>query len=412
MISYHRFVELLHELFLSPIFLDSSGFTPSHSTSIDDFSLMCWERIHTTSPNNINGKCVWWHEEPLNSQDLDNLQWIELLKNQSNVSLKDYPMPPGQPACWELVVNTNFQIFANSEISQLKKNWIKQSGYLDWYFFFHGFASLYWYNDFKYLRNSEIKISKVFMCLNHIINNNRSYRLYLLSNLKSHNLTNHGFISAPLLSKELIKKELYNKDSQLSTTAKKHIHENLLPEANPIFLDHDTNYDYASADIIDSKFSYGSMWHVVTETVFYENKLHLTEKIFKPIVIGRPFLLISSVGNLSYLKRYGFKTFDRWIDESYDNEPDPDIRLLMIVEELNKLCNMSEIDLMNMYKEMQPILEYNKEHFFGNFKEILVDELIDNFKKCVFLYNKDLSERFRVPEQNLDYNYIKKILLS
>jgi hypothetical protein len=64
-----------------------------------------------------------------------------------------------------------------------------------------------------------------------------------------------------------------------------------------------------------------------------------------------------------------------------------------------------------MYLEMQEILEYNYLHFYGQFKEVIVDELIDNFKKCVFLHNKDKSDRFRLPQHNLDYEKIKKILM-
>jgi hypothetical protein len=193
---------------------------------------------------------------------------------------------------------------------------------------------------------------------------------------------------------------------------KKHIYYNLLPTANSMILDNCNDYNNASADIIDEEYSLGSLWHLVTETVYYEEKLHLTEKIFKPIVSKRPFILVSSFGNLKYFRDYGFKTFDRWIDESYDSEPDPDKRLHMIVNELVKLCNLSKNELNDMYKEMQEVLEYNYNHFYGDFKKIIVDELIDNFKKCIFLYNRDLSERYQLPAYALNYEHIKNILLK
>ena len=63
-----------------------------------------------------------------------------------------------------------------------------------------------------------------------------------------------------------------------------------------------------------------ALWNVVSETVFYHNKLHLTEKIFKPIVSKQPFMLLAAPGNLKYLKSYGFKTFDHLWSEDYDNE--------------------------------------------------------------------------------------------
>jgi hypothetical protein len=71
---------------------------------------------------------------------------------------------------------TNFIIFTNSEKSQLKKDFLKRYPAADWYFFFHGFAALDWYRDFKYLNYQDTKIDKVFSSFNHIIQNNRSYQ--------------------------------------------------------------------------------------------------------------------------------------------------------------------------------------------------------------------------------------------
>ena len=65
-----------------------------------------------------------------------------------------------------------------------------------------------------------------------------------------------------------------------------------------------------------------SFLYVVTETCYWERKCHLTEKIFKPIVSRMPFILVGPAHNLKYLRSYGFETFGRWIDESYDQEVD------------------------------------------------------------------------------------------
>jgi hypothetical protein len=64
-----------------------------------------------------------------------------------------------------------------------------------------------------------------------------------------------------------------------------------------------------------------------------------------------------------------------------------------------------------MYASMSEILAYNYDHFYGKFKEIIIDEMLDNFKKCIHLYNKDKSDRFRIPESNLDYQEIKNVLM-
>ena len=151
---------------------------------------------------------------------------------------------------------------------------------------------------------------------------------------------------------------------------------------------------------------------MVTETNFYDDKLHLTEKIFKPIAIKRPFILVSAPGNLEYLRSYGFKTFDRWIDETYDSEPDPDIRLKLIVNEITKLSKLSSAELNDMYNQMQSILDYNHHHFFNDFKKIIVNELVDNFESCTKIYNLSLSERFRLPVELVNFNLVKSILMN
>ncbi len=409
MVSYHKFIKLLDELFLDPMNLISVGFDPHWSTDVKNIKV-----LHNKYGIILNGTCIWWHEEPFNKIDFVNLINYEFESfNPMIINPHCYTiLKPLLAGMIEFPNDVNFMIFANSEKSQVKNNLLKESCYQDWYFFFHGFAALHWYQDYKYFKTSNLTLSKVFICLNHVITNKRSYRLTLLAHLFKNNLVDKGHISAPLLNKQLIKKELSDSNSYLSVEAKKHILKNLYPHAHSMILDECADYNLASADIIDDKFVEESMWHIVNETVFYENKLHLTEKIFKPIVLKRPFILVAAPKNLQYLKSYGFKTFDKWIDESYDDIQDSDARLEKISIEINKLCQLSKEQLNDMYLEMQEILEYNFVHFYGQFKEVIVDELIENFQKCIFLNNKDKSDRFRLPQHNLDYVQIKKILMS
>lgn len=414
MISYNNFCLFLEKHLLNPLYIIPQGYLPTHSTKIENFKQNNgpYSQFHGKSLSfDFNGNCIWCHEEPLNLQDLDDL---------SNRRFLLYPhfRPEGRewfdceiPGHGPIMYNVNCQLFANSEKSALKKQWIKANPpLLDWYFFFHGFAALDWFRDFQYLQNiCEHSITKVFICLNHIINNNRSYRILLLSLLQERNLLEHGVVSAPLLTKDTIKKEVFSKESRLSAQGKKQIIKNLYPIAKPMVINED-NYKLASAGI--PSFFYTALWNVVTETNFYEDKLHLTEKIFKPIVIKRPFILVTAPGNLQYLKSYGFLTFDRWIDESYDLEEDPDVRLNMIVNEIHKLCCLSHHELNIMHREMQSILEHNHHHFFNQFKTIIINEMIDNFESCTKIYNLSLSERFRLPTHLVNFESVKTLLLK
>jgi len=417
MISVEKFIPLLHELLLDPLYLQSWGFCPAASTNIDDFSQILDpynSSYQSAKFGKINGMCIYWYEEPLNFTDLEKLQYRDIYSPNFSIHGIGYPFAPSNPGDTGMtmeIFDVNFHIFANSEISTLKKEFLKQWRVLDWYFFFHGFAALDWFRDYKNLKFSNIQISKVFICLNHLVSNNRSYRLSLLSHLKERNLIEQGFVSAPLLTSSLIKKELGDKESRLTKDTKLHILKNLLPNVEPMTLD-TVEYNSASADIVHPNYNYGALWHVVTETIYYDEKLHLTEKIFKPIVSRRPFILVGAPGNLNYLKRYGFCTFDKWIDESYDLETDPNKRMHMIVKELDRLCSMPWDELMTMYQEMQEVLEHNHQHFYGKFKEILVNELVDNFEVCIKQYNLGLSDRYKLHTELVNFEKVKTFLLQ
>lgn len=409
MVSAEKFVNIIHELFLNPLLIESWGFNPRYSTKISDYDLLFSSPYCSASLGKSNGRCIWWHEEPLNVPDLEALQYQEHYITYPKISQSNISRTLLEKNLDLSFLNDcNITLLANSEISLVKKQYLKKRHIHDWYFFFHGFAALSWFRDYKYLSFTHYSFDKVFICLNHLITNNRSYRLNLLSHLKEKNLLTYGYVSCPLLYRDVVKEEITDFNSKLSSYAKKHIFQYLYPFSVPMILD-TIDYNNASAKI-NEQYVYSSLWNVVTETNFYEDKLHLTEKIFKPIVTKRPFILVSSWGNLNYLKSYGFKTFDRWIDESYDEESDHDKRILMIVTELEKLCKLSKHELDRMYLEMQETLEYNFNHFFGEFKNVILKELLNNFDSCMKQYNLHLSQHRRLPVHNINLDQIYKLI--
>lgn len=111
-----------------------------------------------------------------------------------------------------------------------------------------------------------------------------------------------------------------------------------------------------------------------------------TEKIFKPLLARRPFIVAANAGYLQTLKDNGFKTFDRWFDESYDSI---DLTLKESLEVIKKnlifISKKSNDELMEMYQEMKPILEHNHkrilEHVIDDPRLVNID-LEKYFKKC------------------------------
>jgi len=117
-----------------------------------------------------------------------------------------------------------------------------------------------------------------------------------------------------------------------------------------------------------------SFLHVVSETV-WQDKIHFTEKVFKPIVLHQPFVVLQAPGSLAYLRSYGFKTFGAWWDESYDTIEDPQQRMQAIADIVNAIGAKSIEELERMRVEMASVLEHNFRHFYENIPAICLDEL-------------------------------------
>jgi hypothetical protein len=135
---------------------------------------------------------------------------------------------------------------------------------------------------------------------------------------------------------------------------------------------------------------------VVTETCFWQSKTHLTEKIFKPVALRMPFLLLGCANNLSYFKDYGFKTFSDYWDESYDSIEDPVTRLQAVTQVLKKLCSLTVAEQTAMLKDMQPTLDYNYNRF--NSPDFVYSEWNTLTTKL-----KDISKLYQfIPPYNYD----------
>ena len=123
---------------------------------------------------------------------------------------------------------------------------------------------------------------------------------------------------------------------------------------------------------------------VVLETLFDDGRLHLTEKILRPIACGHPFILVSTVGSLEYLRQYGFKTFSTLINETYDTIQDPVERLEAVTNELHRIAKLQELEKQELYASMREIAHYNRQLFFSaSWQERIINEYQQNFNKAV-----------------------------
>ena len=120
---------------------------------------------------------------------------------------------------------------------------------------------------------------------------------------------------------------------------------------------------------------------VVLETLFDDSRLHLTEKILRPIACGQPFILAATQGSLAYLRDYGFKTFDGLIDETYDTIQDPLDRLKAIVAEMHRIAKLPDKEKTKLYSDLQAIAQQNKQLFFSSaWQQSIINEYQNNIK--------------------------------
>lgn len=117
-----------------------------------------------------------------------------------------------------------------------------------------------------------------------------------------------------------------------------------------------------------------SFLSVVIETYCGDNAPFFTEKIFKPIAMKQPFILMNSKYSLKALRDLGFKTFDGVIDETYDTLDNPD-RFETIFREIKRISNFSIDELKEKYNQLEHILEHNYNHFYNVLPKIYETEI-------------------------------------
>lgn len=400
MFSLSSFYDIINKNLLEPIGIASFYF--------NKFGSISWNDIEPVGEITYNSRYLFFSDqEPIGHAIFDYA--YAALPNDASKFRKDLWFAHFNVSLCELrYFDPILRIGANSEICKSKDAAFANYQITDWYYFFHGFAALDWFRNTRYYP-PVTQFDKVFITFNHLVLDKRSYRLQFVANLYKHGLQNYGHIAMAAPNRnELIMQEIRNPYSQLSTQAKKDIINYLLPCQDQLVIDTSSPDGTLSANDRLDVLSMG-LWHLVTETVFYDSKLHLTEKIFKPIVARRPFILIAAPGNLKYLKKYGFKSFDKWIDESYDEEFDHDKRIEKIISVVIHLCGLTQFELEKMYTEMQEILEYNFNWFFNEFRTIICDELVDNFKMLLINWNagKDKSFRGFIDYSKLDFDQVK-----
>jgi len=238
--------------------------------------------------------------------------------------------------------------------------------------------------------DSNTEYKKTFLCFN---GNNRWHRAGLVSEMMYRGLNRDGFISYNIYDDSSSE---YNYNDQrivdhrkgeqyvLSKTELiKHInrHRYSLDYTGSKFWEDDRRFDIELYN--------QSALSVVSETFaghineLYHPEAHVlwtTEKTWKPIALGHPFIVLGSLGTIRYLQSEGYFTYYDIIDESYDKITHLPTRIDMICDELERLSQLSKAELKNLidtvydFRKRNRDLFYSKNHapkFYKLFKEMI-----------------------------------------
>jgi len=110
-------------------------------------------------------------------------------------------------------------------------------------------------------------------------------------------------------------------------------------------------------------------YSLVAETNAVNEFNFYTEKIVKPILSERLFIVFSGQHYLRNLRSLGFRTFDGILDETYDTIEDYDLRFKLACEQIKYLCDQNQETVL---EQIRPITEHNKSvmlttDWYGNF---------------------------------------------
>jgi hypothetical protein len=336
-------------------------------------------------------------QEPLNFdqyswQDLPDIKrtWVPKNPDPNSVNHIMYQNSPGQSMYHHFFEKLNirmtvsstwqnlydYSILIHSEKNSSNVELYRQKYFLPVYWWCHAVIAVDWFryaeHDSDLVPNLD-HIKKDFLIYNRAWTGTREYRLKFVELLIENQLLEFSKISFSPIDSECHYKDHQFKNSNFKISC--YDFENQIP---PNTADSNASADYVAQDYQQAGIE------VVLETLFDDNRNHLTEKALRPIACGRPFILAATVGSLEYLRSYGFRTFSELIDESYDSISDPLSRLQAITAEMRRISSLSTEQKQQLFEKLYEIADYNKKLFFStDWQNSIVDEFKTNFKSAV-----------------------------
>jgi hypothetical protein len=140
-----------------------------------------------------------------------------------------------------------------------------------------------------------------------------------------------------------------------------------------------SSHDHNNHHIYVAEHYENSYMNLVLETLYDADQsggAFITEKTFKPIRHGQPFVIFGTPGSVQLLKDLGYRTFDHVIDNSYDSELNNKQRFLKTVQTI-KIIKKQGLD--QIYQQCFDDVVYNQKYF----EQSKYHRLHDLYKKLI-----------------------------
>jgi len=357
---------------------------------------LCDEEIHRHKTDNLNhnwlyGRIYLLDQEPLNfelfeidksSISKNRIKWFDQeaydLYTENLSKFKQFIM---------MLSTINSSIIGHSELNSNEIKLLERHGFISCYYFYHGLISRDWFRHWKHYDMENNNHAQRFGMYSRDCTGTRAYRYNVLNDLLP--VSNEVYFEIqPTMQQQITNQQIF-----LSWNLAKNEHGS-----------------DASA-IIDPNDCKNFQIQIVLETLFDTEKIHLTEKVFKPMVMKQPFILFAGPGSLKYLRHYGFKTFESLWDESYDNIADSKVRHQKIIELIHTISSLPIDKFNNLLNKAKQIVEHNHRHFYSDkFEQQILEELHQNMSNALEEQNSRELNVNRFKQIDFLYRQTGKIL--
>jgi len=374
---------------------------PHGSRKIEDLTQL---NKHPILEHNPGALMVCHDQEPLNWRFYSRSEIM-----QATQKLLEKSPALTQPKLLEYQANFNLRsvlMFGNcfdktlllhSECHSKNLTVYQKNDFVPVYIWSHAIIALDWFRYAEHdpaLTYDVAQIQKTFLVYNRAWSSTREYRLYFAQQLVLHDL-----IPSTQMSFAAMDNEVHYVD-HVFVNKKFQIHSHNLEQIYPA----STADSGSSADYCGSDYAACGI-EIVMETLFDDDRWHLTEKTLRPIACGKPFILAATAGSLQYLRNYGFETFSDVIDETYDTITDSKNRLDAIVTEMKRIAAFDADAKQVLYTKLHAIAQRNKQRFFNGLFDQVIEEYKTNLDHAMTIMNqhctsKHRTEILRLLEQN------------